>query len=79
MCDDEVNATNDDVISTYHQSFPTNGKVALIADVDGDGTNELVIASTDRVVRVFKWVKDEVKKGLCVRQFGIMNLEPLVL
>ncbi|XP_028405156.1 KICSTOR complex protein ITFG2-like isoform X2 [Dendronephthya gigantea] len=66
VCDDvdEPNATHGDVISTHHQPFPTNGKVALIADVDGDGTNELVIASTDRVVRVFKWVKDEGKKDV---------------
>lgn len=52
-------------MSTYHQSFPTNGKVVLVADVDGDGVRELIIASTDRVVRVFKWVQNEVKKGLC--------------
>jgi hypothetical protein len=54
-----------DVISTYHQSFPTNGKVALVADVDGDGGKELIIASTDRVVRVFKWVREDFNKGLC--------------
>lgn len=52
-------------MSTYHQSFPTNGKVVLVADVDGDGVRELIIASTDRVVRVFKWVQNEVQKGLC--------------
>ena len=48
----------------YHQLFPTNGKVALVADVDGDNIKELIVASTDRVVRVFKWAKEEIEKGL---------------
>ena len=67
-----VNADNaktgqhNDIISTHHQSFPTNGKVALVADVDGDGAKELIIASTDRVVRVFKWVREETQKGVHV-------------
>ena len=56
------NSQNSDVISLHHQSFPTNGKVGLVADVDGDGVKELIIASTDRVVRVFKWVKDEIQE-----------------
>jgi hypothetical protein len=58
------NDQNGDVISLYHQSFPTNSKVGLVADVDGDGVKELIIASTDRVVRVFKWVKEEMQEGI---------------
>ena len=54
--------------------FPTNGKVALVADVDGDGVKELIIASTDRVVRVFKWVKEEIQKGVCDME-SLMQLE----
>lgn len=50
-----------DVVSIYHQSLPTNSKIALLADVDGDGEMELVIGSTDRVVRVFKWIKEPPK------------------
>lgn len=37
--------------------------MAQVGDVDGDGVVELVVVSTDRVVRVFKWV-DEPGKAL---------------
>lgn len=64
--DNAKNGLHNNINSTHHQLFPTNGKVALVADVDGDGVKELIIASTDRVVRVFKWVKEEIQKGVCV-------------
>jgi hypothetical protein len=32
------------------EHLPVNIKVLLIADVDGDGLNELVVGKTDRVV-----------------------------
>lgn len=40
----------------FTQHLPANGKVLLIADVDGDGQTELVIGYADRVVRCFKWM-----------------------
>ncbi|KAJ8299439.1 hypothetical protein KUTeg_023499, partial [Tegillarca granosa] len=40
----------------FTQHLPANGKVLLIADVDGDGQTELVVGYADRVVRCFKWM-----------------------
>ncbi len=39
----------------YKQDLPANPKMALLADINGDGSNELVVCYTDRYVRVFKW------------------------
>eukprot|EP00126_Sphaerothecum_destruens_P009880 Sdes_comp20617_c0_seq1m15686 len=38
-----------------YQRVPVNVKSILIADVDGDGENELILGRTDRYVHVFKW------------------------
>ena len=37
------------------QNLPANPKMALVADIDGDGQNELIICYTDRYVRVFRF------------------------
>ncbi|CAG2257333.1 KICSTOR complex protein ITFG2-like [Mytilus galloprovincialis] len=42
----------------YTQHLPANGKSLLIADVDGDGQIEIVVAYSDRVVRCFRWRQD---------------------
>ncbi|CAC5398146.1 ITFG2 [Mytilus coruscus] len=42
----------------YTQHLPANGKSLLIADVDGDGQIEIVVAYADRVVRCFRWKQD---------------------
>ncbi|CAG0881198.1 unnamed protein product [Darwinula stevensoni] len=42
----------------HSQRLQANIKTALLADVDGDGSLELVLGLTDCVVRTYKWVKD---------------------
>lgn len=37
---------------------PANVKTMLIADVDGDDRNELILGRTDRVVHVYRWQPD---------------------
>ncbi|ELU16416.1 hypothetical protein CAPTEDRAFT_227809 [Capitella teleta] len=39
----------------YKRHLAANSKVILIADIDGDGLNELVIGYTDRRVRAYRW------------------------
>ncbi|XP_071066223.1 KICSTOR complex protein ITFG2 isoform X2 [Dasypus novemcinctus] len=39
----------------FKQHIPANTKVMLIGDIDGDGSCELVVGYTDRVVRAFRW------------------------
>ncbi|KAG7456029.1 hypothetical protein MATL_G00247360 [Megalops atlanticus] len=45
----------DDQRPCFTQHIPANTKVILISDIDGDGSNELVVGYTDRVVRAFRW------------------------
>lgn len=40
----------------HAQRIPSNVKVMLIGDVNGDGFSEVVVALTDRVVRTYRWV-----------------------
>lgn len=40
----------------FRQHLPANSKGILIADIDGDGHNELVIGYSDRRVRSFRWL-----------------------
>lgn len=40
----------------YEQRMPANCKELLLADLDGDGHNELIIGLTDRVLRTYKWI-----------------------
>lgn len=49
------------------QRIPPNTKVVLIADIDHDGSNELIIALTDRVVRSYRWIcNDGVGSGTLI-------------
>lgn len=41
----------------YDQRMPANCKELLLADLDGDGQDEVIIGLTDRVLRTYKWVK----------------------
>ena len=40
----------------HTQRIPANVKDIIIGDINGDGSTELVISLTDRVVRTYKWV-----------------------
>eukprot|EP00112_Aurelia_sp_Birch-Aquarium-sp1_P010877 Seg2301.9 transcript_id=Seg2301.9/GoldUCD/mRNA.D3Y31 product="KICSTOR complex protein ITFG2" protein_id=Seg2301.9/GoldUCD/D3Y31 len=42
------------------QNLPANPKMALVADIDGDGQNELIICYTDRYVRVFRFKNTQI-------------------
>ncbi|XP_043473905.1 KICSTOR complex protein ITFG2-like [Leptopilina heterotoma] len=54
-------------LSCVHvQRIPTNTKVVLVADIDKDGLNEMIIGLTDRVVRSYRWS--------CRLDFGPGNL-----
>jgi len=46
------------VLFPFHtQRIMANTKVALLADIDGDGAVELVIGMSDRVVRSYRWTR----------------------
>ncbi|KAG7170605.1 KICSTOR complex protein ITFG2-like [Homarus americanus] len=50
-------STEKKVLQPVHaQRIPSNVKVMLIGDVNGDGFSEMVVALTDRVVRTYRWV-----------------------
>jgi hypothetical protein len=85
---DEANAETNDVpaqlISFYQQRMPANCKELLLADLDGDGQNELIISLTDRVLRTYKWVKIGHEQGKFIGlykwefadQIGSVSLNP---
>uniref|UniRef100_A0A131XZF9 Putative integrin alpha repeat domain-containing protein n=1 Tax=Ixodes ricinus TaxID=34613 RepID=A0A131XZF9_IXORI len=39
----------------HSQRLPANTKMALLADINGDGKVELILGLTDRVVRTYQW------------------------
>lgn len=41
---------------THTQRIPSNVKMVLVGDVNGDGFAEMVVCLTDRVVRTYRWV-----------------------
>lgn len=72
------------LISVYQQQMPANCKELLLADLDGDGQNELIISLTDRVLRTYKWIKIGPDQGKFVGlykwefadQIGSVSLNP---
>jgi len=47
-----------DMMTPLHtQRLPANVKDLIICDVNGDGSSELVVSLTDRVVRTYRWVQ----------------------
>ncbi|XP_014678385.1 PREDICTED: integrin-alpha FG-GAP repeat-containing protein 2-like [Priapulus caudatus] len=47
--------SSETILPTYTQKVPANIYIALLADIDGDGQLEFVVAMTDRVVRSYRW------------------------
>lgn len=44
------------MVPFHSQRIPANIKIAYIGDVNGDGSSEVVVGLTDRVVRTFRWI-----------------------
>ncbi|XP_057323821.1 KICSTOR complex protein ITFG2-like [Microplitis mediator] len=66
------------------QRIPTNTKFILIADVDRDGANEMILGLTDRVVRSYRWSSNAdlgtgkligLNKWECANQIGTVTLQ----
>ncbi|XP_043506670.1 KICSTOR complex protein ITFG2-like isoform X1 [Frieseomelitta varia] len=66
------------------QRIPTNTKMVLVADVDKDGANEMILGLTDRVVRSYRWSSNlELGRGKlvglnkweCANQIGTVTLQ----
>lgn len=66
------------------QRIPSNTKVVLVADVDKDGANEMIIGLTDRVVRSYRWSSNAdlgtgkligLNKWECANQIGTVTLQ----
>eukprot|EP00058_Branchiostoma_floridae_P023000 XP_002608490.1 hypothetical protein BRAFLDRAFT_283174 [Branchiostoma floridae] len=47
----------EEMTPVYQQLLAANGQAIVIADIDKDGKNEIVIGYTDRVVRAYSWVE----------------------
>ena len=45
------------MVLLYGQTIQANAMCALIADIDGDGQNELIVALSDRVVRSYRAIQ----------------------
>lgn len=69
---------------SYDQRMPANCKDLLLADLDGDGQNELIVGLTDRVLRTYKWITIGPDRGKFVGlykwefadQIGAVSLNP---
>ena len=66
------------------QRIPPNTKVVLIADVDNDNSNEMILGLTDRVVRSYRWSSNAdletgrlvgLNKWECASQIGTITLQ----
>lgn len=72
------------LIALYQQRMPANCKELLLADLDGDGENEVIVGLTDRVLRTYKWIKIGSDRGKFVGlykwefadQIGSVSLNP---
>ncbi|XP_012277362.1 KICSTOR complex protein ITFG2-like isoform X1 [Orussus abietinus] len=80
----EVNELSGKMECVHVQRIPTNTKIVLIADIDKDGANEMVIGLTDRVVRSYRWSCNAdlgtgklvgLNKWECTDQIGTVTLQ----
>lgn len=69
-------ADNDDITPFHTQRLPSNVKVAILANVLGDGAFELVVGMTDRVVRLYIWRKvQDLSNGATGKLVGLSKWE----
>jgi hypothetical protein len=82
--DNEVNELSGKMECVHVQRIPTNTKIVLIADVDKDGANEMILGLTDRVVRSYRWSSNAdlgtgklvgLNKWECTNQIGTVTLQ----
>ncbi|CAL7946564.1 unnamed protein product [Xylocopa violacea] len=80
----EANELSGKMECVHVQRIPTNTKVVLVADVDKDGANEMILGLTDRVVRSYRWSSNlELGRGKlvglnkweCANQIGTVTLQ----
>lgn len=80
----ELNELSGKMECVHVQRIPTNTKMILIADIDKDGANEMILALTDRVVRSYRWSSNlELGRGKlvglnkweCANQIGTVTLQ----
>ncbi|XP_076245927.1 KICSTOR complex protein ITFG2 isoform X2 [Calliopsis andreniformis] len=80
----EANELSGKMECVHVQRIPTNTKVVLVADVDKDGANEMILGLTDRVVRSYRWSSaPELGRGKlvglnkweCANQIGTVTLQ----
>ncbi|KYQ58744.1 Integrin-alpha FG-GAP repeat-containing protein 2 [Trachymyrmex zeteki] len=80
----EVNELSGKMECVHVQRIPTNTKIVLIADVDKDGANEMILGLTDRVVRSYRWSSNAdletgklvgLNKWECTNQIGTVTLQ----
>lgn len=80
----EMNELSGKMECVHVQRIPTNSKIVLIADVDKDGANEMILGLTDRVVRSYRWSSNAdlgtgklvgLNKWECTNQIGTVTLQ----
>ncbi|XP_071652074.1 KICSTOR complex protein ITFG2 isoform X1 [Temnothorax longispinosus] len=80
----EINELSGKMECVHVQRIPTNTKTVLIADVDKDGANEMILGLTDRVVRSYRWSSNAdletgklvgLNKWECTNQIGTVTLQ----
>lgn len=80
----EINELSGKMECVHVQRIPTNTKMVLVADVDKDGANEMILGLTDRVVRSYRWSSNlELGRGKlvglnkweCANQIGTVTLQ----
>ena len=54
--DTDMETMEGEIKPIHTQRIPANVKDVIIGDINGDGSTELVISLTDRVVRTYKWL-----------------------
>ncbi|XP_011312464.1 integrin-alpha FG-GAP repeat-containing protein 2 isoform X2 [Fopius arisanus] len=80
----EVDQMSGKMECVHLQRIPTNTKIVLLADIDRDGANEMIIGLTDRVVRSYRWSSNAdlgtgkligLNKWECANQIGTLTLQ----